>query len=418
MPLHWLSAKIREERERERKDDWFGSPTLGRSPSRHDSKRNHHRPWRGPQEQRERSQSASPDDKTLGLTLQSRSRSPSPTKLDNNSNEYYGTTKLEQRSRSPSPSSAHSLPVQQRPALRPGGGAGRSGKRRLLPHTPHKPKPSFLRLTALNSLTVQSVENINFPLVSHSPTIPTRTPAQINFPKLNASPTHLTKQQAPHHNWTTTAGNGLSTLLAPLRAMGRANSSSCLNPKRAAGQRELPQPPTAGVVPAPHMPYSQSMGPMMAPMAAPMVAPMQPIVAPSSLRTWKEEAPTSFVAANAPALALIAPNCDLSQTHRSGIGQRILPQMTNGFKHVFKPKRATDRPLLVPTNPAPPIPAMPPPVPSVPSVPPRALRSRSAGAHHQPYPQQQRPNSSMTAETVLDTQHMVDTDEDDDTDWC
>lgn len=388
-----FTARIREDRER--KDEWFGSPTLGRSPSRHDSKKSRHRPWRGPHDSQHRSRSTSPDAKTMGLTLESRSRSPSPTKLDNNSNEYYGTTKLEQRSRSPSPSSAHSLPVQ--PKTRSAGVAGRSGKRRLLPSTPHK--PSFLRPTAL---TVQSVENINFPLVSHSPTIPTRTPAQINFPKLNASPTHLTKQQPPQHNWTVTAGNGLSTLLAPLRAIGRANSSSCLNPKRASGARELPQPPSAALaaaVPIPHMPYSQSMGPV--------AAPMQPIVAPSSLHTWKEEAPSSFEAANAPALALITSTCDPSQTQRSGFGQRILPQMTNGFKHVFKPKRATDRPLLVPThNPSPPVP------------PAHGLRSRSAGGHHRPYPQQQRPNSSMTTETVIDTQHMVDTDEEDDTDWC
>lgn len=34
---------------------------------------------------------------------------------------------------------------------------------------------------------------INFPLVSHSPTIPSRTPADINFPKVNASPTHFVK---------------------------------------------------------------------------------------------------------------------------------------------------------------------------------------------------------------------------------
>ena len=339
---------------------------MGRSPSRHNSRKSHHRPWKGPIEQ-ERSRSASPDLRTLGLTLESRSRSPSPRRTNGNASEYYGTTQLEQRSRSPSPSSAHSLPVKGKRGSGGGAGAGRSGKRRLLPHTPLK--PTFL------GLTVQSVENINFPLVSHSPTIPNRSPANINFPKLNASPTHLTKQNPPPQNWTFTAGNGLSTLLAPLRAIGRANSSSCLTAKRSAHPRELPQPPVA----APNMPYSQSMS----------------ATAPSSLRTWKEEALLSFEAANAPALALIASTCD----NRS----RVLPLMTNGFKMVA-PKRTVDsRPLLVPTanNTA------------------TTLRARSAGGHHRTQPpQQQRPNSSLTLETLGDTQHMADTDEDDDTDWC
>ena len=361
----WFLAKLRGESE------WFGSPTLGRSPSRHGSKKTHHRPWTGPGGDQERSRSASPDYRTAGLTLESRSRSPSPHRLDGNSSEYYGTTQLEQRSRSPSPSSAHSLPVRGR---RPG--TGRSGKRRLLPHTPNK--PSFLRLT------VQSVENINFPLVSHSPTIPNRTPSNINFPKLNASPTHLTKQNPPPQNWTVTAGNGLSTLLAPLRAIGRANSSSCLTTnllKRCGGvARELPQPPM--MAPTPHMPYSQSMG----------------AAAPSSLHTWKEEAPISFEAANAPALALITSTCD----NRS----RVLPLMTNGFKHMTKPKaKRTDRPLLANQT-------------TGNNTHQTTMRARSAGGHRpQPTQQQQRPNSSLTMETLADTQHM-DTDEEDDTDWC
>ncbi|CAG2173272.1 unnamed protein product, partial [Oppiella nova] len=176
------------------------STQLGRSPSRRGSRRKRHRPWTGPQEQ-ERSRSASPDFHNANLTARSRSPSPYPPP-NGQTSEYYGTTQLEQRSRSPSPSSAHSLPVQQRSTLSVGlSGTGRTGKRRLLPNTPNK--PSFLRLT------VQSVENINFPLVSHSPTIPNRSPGAINFPKLNASPTHLTKQQPPQHNWTAAAGNGL-----------------------------------------------------------------------------------------------------------------------------------------------------------------------------------------------------------------
>ncbi|OTF76409.1 hypothetical protein BLA29_000723 [Euroglyphus maynei] len=118
------------------------------------------------------------------MDLDRPSRSPSPHPLDPTKTEYYGTTKLEQRSRSPSPTSqaqqSTSIPFQQ---LRRFPGRFLNGaKRRLLPTTPgNLPK------------SLDPAAQINFPLVSHSPTIPSRTPATINFPKLNASPTHFSK---------------------------------------------------------------------------------------------------------------------------------------------------------------------------------------------------------------------------------
>lgn len=106
--------------------------------------------------------------------------------------EYYGTTQLEQRSRSPSPTqSAQSLPLQQ---LRRFPGRFFTGaKRRLLPNTPGSLKKKKQPPVHLQLGKVDQSLAINFPLVSHSPTIPTRTPAVINFPKLNASPTHYMK---------------------------------------------------------------------------------------------------------------------------------------------------------------------------------------------------------------------------------
>ena len=92
-------------------------------------------------------------------------------------------------------------------------------KRRLLPSTPSsimnkkkKQPPSHLQLGdpvesggvigGIGSLV------INFPLVSNSPTIPTRTPANINFPKLNASPTHYMKQHATMFGTSITGSDG------------------------------------------------------------------------------------------------------------------------------------------------------------------------------------------------------------------
>ncbi|XP_067130024.1 voltage-dependent calcium channel type A subunit alpha-1-like isoform X9 [Centruroides vittatus] len=122
--------------------------------------------------------------------LHRRSRTPSPDPSPSQ-NEYYGTTQLQQRSRSPSPSSVHSLPIQRRP---------RGGRK--LPPTPTK--PSTLRLE------IHSVEGINFPLVSHSPTVPqpTRSPGKINFPKVNASPTHAVFQMSTQWKERTAKASG------------------------------------------------------------------------------------------------------------------------------------------------------------------------------------------------------------------
>lgn len=166
-------------------------------------------------EEGRRSQSTSPQDYSphspkVDLDRPSRSPSPHPTvscaesnfahdgfrfEQDQAKTEYYGTTKLEQRSRSPSPTqSTQSIPFQIR---RFPGRFLTGAKRRLLPSTPgsikkKKQPPEHLHLGKVDASLV-----INFPLVSHSPTIPTRSPATINFPKLNASPTHYMKH-APH----------------------------------------------------------------------------------------------------------------------------------------------------------------------------------------------------------------------------
>lgn len=226
---------------------------LGRSPSRRGSGKRSHSPWKGfrPPHQG-RSRSISPEYRTTCLDRRSRSPSPLHETLPPGE-EYYGTTQLERRSRSPSPSSAHSLPIQR---LRTSG--RRTGGGRRLPATPSK--PSSLRLTA------QSVEGINFPVVSHSPTVPqpNRSPNNINFPRVNASPSHLPKsQQLPSREWRSgSAAERSCTVMTPdhpshaltlpshlvhsLRTTGRIGSTSSLK-----GPRELPQPPLAPTI----MPY-------------------------------------------------------------------------------------------------------------------------------------------------------------------
>ncbi|XP_015795896.2 voltage-dependent calcium channel type A subunit alpha-1 isoform X5 [Tetranychus urticae] len=197
----------------------YGSPLLGRSPSRRRASRRRSRsPWRGPPptttttEATGRSRSISPEYRTT--CLDKRSRSPSPhghahshvsshhplqTPVPGPSDNYYGTTKLAERSRSPSPQSAVSLPIQRlRTAATAVGAAtvalGRSRTGRRLPATPFKPSPLSLGGS-------QSVEGINFPTLSHSPTIPMidKSPNNINFPRVNASPTHTT--YGPSGQW-------------------------------------------------------------------------------------------------------------------------------------------------------------------------------------------------------------------------
>ncbi|KAF8773096.1 Voltage-dependent calcium channel type A like protein [Argiope bruennichi] len=136
------------------------SPSRGRSPVPKPSWR------RAPTHSRSRSHSPV----YPSVRLDRRSRTPSPTPSTPTQSEYYGTSHLHYRSRSPSPSSVHSLPL-----VHP-----RRGRR--LPPTPTK--PSTLKLDVL------STDAINFPDVSHSPTVPQPSRSSINFPKLSASPTH------------------------------------------------------------------------------------------------------------------------------------------------------------------------------------------------------------------------------------
>ncbi|GFU29399.1 voltage-dependent calcium channel type A subunit alpha-1 [Nephila pilipes] len=139
------------------------SPARGRSPVPKPS-------WRHRPSPHSRSRSHSPV--YPSVRLDRRSRTPSPTPSTPTQSEYYGTSHLHYRSRSPSPSSVHSLPL-----VHP-----RRGRR--LPPTPTK--PSTLKLDA----NVISTDAINFPDVSHSPTVPQPSRSSINFPKLSASPTH------------------------------------------------------------------------------------------------------------------------------------------------------------------------------------------------------------------------------------
>lgn len=365
---------IREILAEEEGEEWPpGSPVLGRSPSRTRRPPTTKRPpWKGPPEE-ERSRSISPDYQTT-TCLERRSRSPSPHPLDPTKTDYYGTTQLQQRSRSPSPLSAHSLPVQQRTGISL---FGRKGKRRL-PPTPIK--PSTLRLP------VHSVENINFPLVSHSPTIPEpneRSPNNINFPRLNASPTHTTKPAADpwnghapgigHHLMAPqiappmppTQHGGFSSLLAPLRAIGKqqkASSSGNLFGKPHGG-RDLPMPP-------PFIP--QQVAPILAP--SPQLPYIHGAVPLHPLREEQPLAPPSFEVA---AFAMMGPRG----------GSRMLPSpLPNGYKPAKTRKRDLQAPPLVP----------------------RRTRSR-------PLPGVLSSRSASAASGLIQTQ--IDSDEDDD-DWC
>lgn len=230
-------------------DLWYG--TLIRSPSRRKGSRRRSRsPWRGPppnalEKPELRSRSISPEYHTTCLDQPSRTPSPHETPTPQ---EYYGTTQLEQRSRSPSPSSVYSVPSEQiRPnvASRPGG--------RRLPPIPNK--PSMLHLNS------QSNEGINFPTLSHSPTIPPdRIPENINFPRVNASPTRKNVNEwknlpAEMDHTQNPSGADPQALLStlpthhiqpPNRNMAKINSSCSLK-----GVRELPQPPSDHSCPTP-----------------------------------------------------------------------------------------------------------------------------------------------------------------------
>ncbi|XP_076352294.1 voltage-dependent calcium channel type A subunit alpha-1-like isoform X1 [Tachypleus tridentatus] len=199
-----------------------GSPFRGRSPVR--SMLGKSSPWRISSPSPGRSRSVSPEYGTACLYRPSRSPSP---KITSTHSEFYGRVPLEHRSRSPSPASAHSLPLQ------------RVSRGRKLPPTPNK--PSTLRLN------VRSMERINFPTVSRSPTLPVpvnKSQFNINFPKVNASPTHLPKSQLPFWQQRTTPGSGLHNL--SLRPDRRAASSVSL-PR---GQKQ-----TRGIGQHPTLPY-------------------------------------------------------------------------------------------------------------------------------------------------------------------
>nr|XP_042909199.1 voltage-dependent calcium channel type A subunit alpha-1 isoform X2 [Parasteatoda tepidariorum] len=173
--VHEKHENKRRGRSRGKKRDY--SPSRARSPVPKPM-------WRHGPSMHSRSRSHSPV--YPSVRLDRRSRTPSPSPSTPTQSEYYGTSHLHYRSRSPSPSSVHSLPVVHR---RPGGG-------RRLPPTPTK--PSTLKLDILS-------DPINFPDVSHSPTVPqpNRSPGSINFPKLSASPTHasLMNSQQQHPPW-------------------------------------------------------------------------------------------------------------------------------------------------------------------------------------------------------------------------
>ena len=151
------------------------------------SRRRSHSPWRGLPTHDKRDRSASPEYKTTCLDRRSRSPSPSQ-KSPPKSIDYYGTTELEKRSRSPSPvSSARSAPVTGRNRLRVG--------RRL----PHLPGPLRAMANSCLQAITQSVEGINLPTLSNSPTVPAptqRSPTTINFPKVSASPTRKSPTSA------------------------------------------------------------------------------------------------------------------------------------------------------------------------------------------------------------------------------
>ncbi|XP_053201741.1 voltage-dependent calcium channel type A subunit alpha-1-like isoform X3 [Panonychus citri] len=208
----------------------YGSPILGRSPSRRraSSRRRSRSPWRGPPpdtttvEPKGRSRSTSPAYRTT--CLDERSRSPSPidhghdpnapghnqaTPTSGQADNYYGTTKLAERSRSPSPQSAASVPVSRLRAaatvINAAGTLNRSRTGRRLPATP------FVKPTPLSLGGSQSVEGINFPTLSHSPTIPMidKSPNNINFPRVNASPTRTA--YGPSGHWPAQSTPSLGT---------------------------------------------------------------------------------------------------------------------------------------------------------------------------------------------------------------
>lgn len=99
---------------------------------------------------------------------------------NNNYSKSFGTTKLGHRSRTPSPESPKSFPARR---VRTVMQAIDRLRGRRLPPTPSRAP----------IVSQQSVEEVEFPTLSQSPTVKTSNNlllSNINFPKLNASPTH------------------------------------------------------------------------------------------------------------------------------------------------------------------------------------------------------------------------------------
>ena len=214
-----------------------------RSPIRRKGSRRRSRsPWKGPPPNlidKPENQNWNISSEYHTTCLDQTSRTPSPHETPT-FQEYYGTTQLEQRSRSPSLSSGYSVSNEQmRSTL-----VNRQGARRL-PIIPNKPS-----LLQINS---HSVEEINFPTLSHSPTIPqNRIHEIINFPRVSASPTRKIGSEwksLPEEIDQTGVNNQAlpSTMSAHhqqnnTRNMARVSSSCSLK-----GIRELPQPPTENI---------------------------------------------------------------------------------------------------------------------------------------------------------------------------
>ncbi|XP_022258630.1 serine/arginine repetitive matrix protein 1-like [Limulus polyphemus] len=184
-----------------------GTTYRGRSPVR--STFGKPSPWRVSSPSHERSQSISPEHQTMFSYRRSHRHSPNVTPTHS---EYYSKSPLDEHTRSLSPASAHSLPLQ------------RISRGRKLPPTPIKPSTLYFG--------VRSMERINFPVVSSSPTVPqpsNKSIFNINFPRVNASPTHLPKSQMLLRQQRTTPSTGLHS--PSLRPGGRVASSSISLPR-------------------------------------------------------------------------------------------------------------------------------------------------------------------------------------------
>ncbi|GIY07699.1 voltage-gated calcium channel subunit alpha Cav2.2 [Caerostris extrusa] len=126
---------------------------------------------------------------------------------------------------------ASALPIPEpQPFLRAQPAPGGASAQGAAGGFPHPTKPSTLKLDVL------STDAINFPDVSHSPTVPQPSRSSINFPKLSASPTH-------HQPWRTAHKAPLEPLsFEAAAAIGRGSRhlpSSPLPNGYKPGQRQM-----------------------------------------------------------------------------------------------------------------------------------------------------------------------------------